>query len=78
MEFDLEWKPGFRMSKGGVLELDIFANTSKQLQIDNGGVLFTHRLGQNPPLPESHVPFPSAKSPSEVHPSYSSAPSQAP
>ena len=62
------------MSEEDVLESDIFANTSKQLQVDNEGMLFTCRLVQNPPLLESHASILLIKFPLEVYPSYSSTP----
>ena len=40
----------FCMSSKFVLESCIFDNISKQLQVDNEGVLVTHCFVQNPPL----------------------------
>ena len=74
IEIGVGFSSTFCTSEEGILESDIFANTSKWLQVDNEGVLFTRCLVQNPLLLESCAPTLLINFPSEVYPSYSSTP----
>ena len=74
VEIGVGFSSVFCMSEEGISESDIFANTSKRLQVDNKNMLFTCCLVQNPPLLESHAPILLIKFPSEVYPSYPSTP----
>ena len=74
IEIGVRFSSTFCLSEEGILESDIFANTSKWLQVDNKGMLFTCCLVQNPPLLESHALTSLIKFLSEVYPSYSSTP----
>ena len=74
VEIGVRFSSVFCTSEEGILESDIFANTSKQLQVDDEGMLFTCCLVQNPPLLESCALISLIKFPSEVYPSYPSTP----